>query len=347
MNACIHSCAAACTAAVVLLLLTLMPVRAGDVIPDYVVTAESFESAYTINGNAGSPELTLIRGRTYTFSVSACDCHPFEIVGAPAGSVTNNNIFDGTITFNVPANAADYSYQCSVHFFGGTIKTIPPPDYMVTARSFDSAYTINGAANNPTLTLVRGRTYTFLVSSCSCHPFEIRGAPPGSVTNNNTNDGVITFNVPATAANYTYVCSFHLFGGPINTIAPPLSSIETWRQTHFGTTQNTGNAADTFDFDNDRLVNLVEFAFGLDPKQGSSLQLPQWQLQGGNFLIAFAQPAGVDGVIYGAEWSESMSADSWTSLTDTGIAGQHAFSVPVAGHNKLLVRLTVRNTAVP
>src|SRR4030095_634680 len=40
---------------------------------------------------------------------------------------TNNNIFNGTITWRVPTNAVNYAYECSIHHFGGTINTIPPP----------------------------------------------------------------------------------------------------------------------------------------------------------------------------------------------------------------------------
>ncbi len=44
-----------------------------------------------------------------------------------------------------------------------------------------------------------------------------------------------------------------------------LSGIETWRQTNFGTTANSGNAADTADPDSDGLPNLVEYATGTNP----------------------------------------------------------------------------------
>src|SRR5262245_23905808 len=94
---------------------------------DFSVTAASIEFDYTINGTSGSPPLTLVRGLTYTFQIAACSCHPFEIVGAPVGSVLNNNISSGTITFNVPNAAGNYSYECSIHFFGGPINTIEAP----------------------------------------------------------------------------------------------------------------------------------------------------------------------------------------------------------------------------
>lgn len=45
----------------------------------------------------------------------------------------------------------------------------------------------------------------------------------------------------------------------------PLTAAEAWRQQNFGQTENTGNAADDFDFDGDGLTNLMERAFGTTP----------------------------------------------------------------------------------
>jgi hypothetical protein len=92
---------------------------------DFTVTSPGF--SYTINGVANTPALTLVRGRTYTFAIStACGSHPFKIL-APTASVSNNDICSGTITFHVPTNAVNYSYECSIHLFGNTITTVPPP----------------------------------------------------------------------------------------------------------------------------------------------------------------------------------------------------------------------------
>lgn len=92
--------------------------------PDFTVTSPGF--FYSISGLSGqNPVLTLTRGRTYTFKISTSSIHPFEILGAPAGSVTNNNISSGTITFAVPMTATNYQYICSVHGFGNTIQTVP------------------------------------------------------------------------------------------------------------------------------------------------------------------------------------------------------------------------------
>jgi len=79
---------------------------------------------YAFNGIAGqNPPLSLVQGVTYHFNVNTSASHPFEILGAPAGSVTNNNISLGTITFVVPASGGTFRYHCSVHDFGNTITT--------------------------------------------------------------------------------------------------------------------------------------------------------------------------------------------------------------------------------
>ena len=90
----------------------------------FTVTSPGF--FFSFSGVSGqNPQLTLTRGKTYIFEVSTAAIHPFEITGAPAGSVTNNNISDGTLTFVVPLAAANYAYDCSIHGFGGTIVTVP------------------------------------------------------------------------------------------------------------------------------------------------------------------------------------------------------------------------------
>lgn len=118
---------------------------------------------------------------------------------------------------------------------------------------------------------------------------------------------------------------------------------QSWRQLHFGTTASSGNTADLADFDGDGIVNLVEFAFGLNPTSGSSIQLPQGQVTSGNFVISFATPSGVSGVTYGAEWSTTLSSNpaDWTTIPDTGAGGAHTFSVPVGSNQRMFVRLKV------
>jgi hypothetical protein len=93
---------------------------------DFTITSPG--SFYTINGMSPNPTLTLIRGETYTFAVNTSSLHPFRINSAGAN---NNNISSGTITYKVPTNAMNYTYECSIHHFGNQIITVPPPTFRI------------------------------------------------------------------------------------------------------------------------------------------------------------------------------------------------------------------------
>jgi hypothetical protein len=99
-------------------------------------------------------------------------------------------------------------------------------DFSVTTPNDQFAYIINGVNNNPGITLVRGRTYTFAINTSFDHPFAIGttiGAPaPPGVTGNGVNSGTITFKVPTNAQDCVYYCVVHDFGGPIHMIDPPI-----------------------------------------------------------------------------------------------------------------------------
>lgn len=175
------------------------------------------------------------------------------------------------------------------------------------------------------------------------------GPPFGSALPGTGAQG-IRFTGAASTGSSTNLADYALTSNPATVVKnnnasftlPLQTALEAWRQTHFGTTANSGNAADDFDFDKDGLVNLLEFGFGLDPTKGSSAQVPQGQRSGGNFVISFAQPAGVSGITYAAEQSDTLQPGSWTPVSDTGTAGQHSFSVSGIS-TRFYMRLKVTN----
>jgi len=122
-----------------------------------------------------------------------------------------------------------------------------------------------------------------------------------------------------------------------------LSMLQNWRQVWFGTTSNSGNAADAADPYHTGVPNLAAFAVlgpGQNPANAAAGLLPQPQMSGGNYSITFTQPTGVTGVAYGAEWTADLSSGNWTPIADTGVAPQHIFSVPI-GSTNLFLRLRV------
>jgi hypothetical protein len=119
------------------------------------------------------------------------------------------------------------------------------------------------------------------------------------------------------------------------------SALANWRLTWFGNKNNSGDGADSYDYDKDGISNLLEFAFGLAPTRGSSRLLPQWQKAGANYSVTFTQPDGVTGITYGAEWSSTLLPGSWAAISDTGVAPQHTFSLAAGADPKLFLRLKV------
>ena len=146
--------------------------------------------------------------------------------------------------------------------------------------------------------------------------------------------GVSSVAVPAIVGKNGFI-------GQLDEVAPP--EIEAWRQTHFGSIENSGDGADLNDYDHDGLVNLTEFAFGFNPKVSGDGQLPVGQIIGGNFVVYFNQPPSVSGITYGAEWSTALLPATWTVIPDTGIPPQHAFSVPIDSNKRMFMRFRISN----
>ncbi len=101
---------------------------------DFNISAQMSPQEYVVNGSP-RPELTLMRGTTYTFSVNASG-HPFIITTSSTGGpgaaedvagVTGEGVAVGTITFTPDgATPATVYYQCHVHTGMGNAIHITP-----------------------------------------------------------------------------------------------------------------------------------------------------------------------------------------------------------------------------
>ncbi len=96
-------------------------------------------------------------------------------------------------------------------------------------------------------------------------------------------------------------------------VGPPLlTPLEQWRQLHFGISDNTGDAADTFDFDQDGLVNLLEWAVGKPPKHPNPYQ-PVVVRNGAELEFRYSRSLAAfnAGTGYAVEYSGSLAAETW------------------------------------
>jgi hypothetical protein len=147
-------------------------------------------------------------------------------------------------------------------------------------------------------------------------------------------------NLPALPGGLSWDTADLYSTGTLRVTGGGMNGLQTWRQLHFGTSYNSGNAANDFDFDHDGLSNLVEYAFSLDPVTAGPLDLPA-SLAGPDFVLDFNQPLVIPCVRVGAEFSTSLTAGTWTPLTDLGTGTHHRFVLSAAAHPRAFLRVTV------
>jgi hypothetical protein len=93
-------------------------------------------------------------------------------------------------------------------------------------------------------------------------------------------------------------------------------SASAWRQLYFGTTENTGDAADTADPDGDGSINGNEFAANTVPTDPTSfLKINDPQISGHDIVLGFPSVAGQT---YRVEYSATLAAASWMTLGSIG-----------------------------
>ncbi len=154
-------------------------------------------------------------------------------------------------------------------------------------------------------------------------------------------DSTATPGVPA----YYIVTATNLVGeGPASAeaYATPLTSLQAWRQTYFGTTDNSGASADAFDFDGDGVNNLLEYALGTTPSDAASASRPTPSLPQLNLQISFLR-ARAD-VTYLVEASSDLAAPApWPVIaTNPGTVGQQVtVTDPTSANPRRFLRLRV------
>lgn len=116
----------------------------------------------------------------------------------------------------------------------------------------------------------------------------------------------------------------------VNLVWTPLTALEQWRFTYFGTNENSGNAADNADPDGDGVINLAEFNGGSIPTDATSIP-----------VFIFNNPSGGNWGV-GANWNTAVPPVSNTALAVELFTGQ-TLSGTTATPNDLLGTLTLNS----
>ena len=93
-----------------------------------------------------------------------------------------------------------------------------------------------------------------------------------------------------------------------------ITNLEAWRLQYFGSIDNTGDGADTNDFDLDGLPNILEFATGTDPTQGNAMPgTPTLTATTLQFVYSQAKAALNDGMTFSVEWTDDLNTPNWST----------------------------------
>ena len=141
-------------------------------------------------------------------------------------------------------------------------------------------------------------------------------------------------------------------GGQVTSItftyATALTAQQTWRQTYFGVTTGTGNAADTANPAGDGIPNLMKYALNLDPTKSSKLPTSA-NLNGSNLEYNYTRSTTAvnGGTQFLVEWSDDLSTWSSTGVTqtvisDNGTVQQVKASMPAGSGGHRFVHLRVQ-----
>jgi hypothetical protein len=140
----------------------------------------------------------------------------------------------------------------------------------------------------------------------------------GYVSASATNVVTVSFNPTGLAygtCNATLLLQTGDAGQPLISLPVSLAITPraTWRQTHFGTAQNAGSAADTADPDGDGLMNILEYAFNTDPNVPNANPI-SFALTNNHLTVTFnrAHPAPVD-LSYVPEVCTNLASGVWNS----------------------------------
>jgi fibronectin-binding autotransporter adhesin len=138
-------------------------------------------------------------------------------------------------------------------------------------------------------------------------------------------------NLPALGTNLVWDTTQLATSGTLRVVTP----VQLWRQQHFGTTLNSGNAANNADPDGDGVVNALEYALGTHPLSGGGNGLPtvgKTTVGGLEYLtLTVSRPVSTTDVSYRFRIGSTVQATNLGSLYSTsGDIPSNSFTTQVS-----------------
>lgn len=156
----------------------------------------------------------------------------------------------------------------------------------------------NGATRyNVKRSLTVGGTFANIATGITSNSYSDTGLPNGATRYYVVN----AENAAGTSADSTAVS------------ATTWTASQAWRMINFGTTNNTGNAADTSDPDKDGLNNLLEYALGSNPNGNAATAAPQVSTATGKLRIAFTRNTAATDLTLSVVAADSLTS-TWSEI---------------------------------
>jgi autotransporter-associated beta strand protein len=270
--------------------------------------------ALTGSGSISAAPLSLATGST--LDISALSASTYTIANGLSGSGTINAA-GKPLTISGAYAPGALTITGDVTFGGSAASTF----LASTVPGASSVTAVSGTVQNagtlvinpaPSFTLAANQSFTFVTSGGGITPgysgVTVNGLP---LTNS---AGV--WSLTSGNLSYTYTES-----NATLTLAPDvvITALQSWRQTYFGTTENSGTAADSYDYDSDGIPNLVEYATNTNPTIAGPSVITAGT-SGGHLTLTFPR---IDDptITYTVKGRDDLVTGSWTTV------------VPVAGNN--------------
>lgn len=272
----------------------------------YSGTTSVAAGTLALSGEAalGAGELTLAAGST--FDLSALTAPTFTLASLNgAGTVEASGKALQVSAALVPVGAIQVNGDLSLGAASAS-------SYSVSASSHDTLAVSGTLTLDGQLSVVAGSGFSF--ADGQSHDFYEAGSTvaglDGVVVNGlalTNNSGV--WSGAASGLSYTFTESTGVLAVASTSSA---TALETWRQTHFGTTANSGPGADGADFDGDGLANLLEYATGTNPTQANASVVAVGR-SGSKLTMTYTRIADAS-LVYTVEGRSDLATGAWTTV---------------------------------